>query len=67
MTEHEYIDTTNLVKISAAKTILRDVLCIENGGINKEEFGKIVEVLCYIEAELITRVLLSITPSFRSG
>ena len=60
MTEQEYIDTTNLVKITAAKTIIRDVLFMEDEGINEKEVDRIIKALCRIEAAL--RLVVAIDP-----
>jgi len=52
MTEQEYINATNRVKVSAALTILRDVLIIEGSPVSGGELYLVTRQLREIEAKL---------------
>lgn len=52
MTEDEYLRATNRVKVSAALTILRDVLPGTKWGITEEKHMEIISVLSSAEEEL---------------
>lgn len=52
MTEIEYIRATNRVKVSMARTILRDVLPGDEYGITEKEWGEIMLRLSKSEAKL---------------
>ncbi len=54
MTEYEYIKATNRVKVSAALTILRDVLAGDDCGITDDELKSIVKPLRDIETKLFS-------------
>ena len=56
MTEQEYINATNRVKVSAALTILRDVLVTDGSGIDEREFAFIKLKLRNIEEDLFAIV-----------
>jgi len=56
MNEQQYINATNRVKVSAALTILRDVLVSGECGIDKKEFGKLRANLARIELNLFSIV-----------
>ena len=52
MTEEEYIKATNRVKVSAALTIMRDVLAGDDYGISESELTDIVAPLYRAETKL---------------
>jgi len=52
MTEQEYINATNRVKVSAALTILRDVLVFKDTPVACNEFSRIRSDLREIEEKL---------------
>jgi hypothetical protein len=62
MDESKYIRVTNRVKISAALTILRDVLGSESytfdWGVSEEEIGEIIGDLAGIEARLFEMIVI---------
>jgi len=52
MKEQEYINATNRVKVSAALTILRDVLVIKGSPVYTSEFSQALADLREIEENL---------------
>jgi hypothetical protein len=52
MTENEYLIATNRVKVSAARTILFDVLPGGDYGITDDELASLLKPLCRIEKRL---------------
>ena len=56
MKESEYIKATNRVKISAALTLLRDVLTGEDYGISKDDLAKATAPLCEAEEKLFSMI-----------
>lgn len=58
MTEQEYINATNRVKVSAALTILRDILIIKDTPIACKEFSVIRRDLTVIEGKLFDSIKL---------
>ena len=54
MTEQEYIKATNRVKVSAALTILRDVLPGDGNGVPEKEFGQLKYKLRELEERLFS-------------
>ena len=58
MTEQEYINATNRVKVSAALVILRDVLIIKDTPVACKEFSDIRRHLREIEEKLYDSIKL---------
>ncbi len=56
MDEQQYINATNRVKVSAALTILRDVLVCGECGVDAKEFSAIKSNLREIEEKLFSIV-----------
>jgi len=52
MTEQEYINATNRVKVSAALTLLRDVLVMKDSVLYTSEFAEVKSELVRIEQAL---------------
>ena len=52
MTEQEYINATNRVKVSAALTLLRDVLVMKDSPVYTSEFSQALADLREIEENL---------------
>ena len=63
MNEKDYICATNRVKISAALTLVRDVLPGEEWGISNEEHQKICGILRDAEVKLFASFELEDTKS----
>lgn len=52
MTETEHIKATNRVRVSAALTIMRNILPGEEYGIDEEKYNEIVKLMRAAEVEL---------------
>ena len=64
MTENDYIKATNRTKVSAALTILQDVLAGDDWGITKSELSNIVEPLQHCEKRLFASYELIVDGPF---
>jgi len=58
VTEHEYIRTTNMVKVTAAINLIRDCLAGDDYLLSKDDRSNVLSILSKAQADMIDSVEL---------